>query len=159
MAPFVFSAHPTREQLLASLAHFLGPQFRLYRWMGAAMVVLGLLLFALGDVFVATFAVLLGAVFLLVVPPLTTRLVLTKVSYLLDRPTEYRIDERGVWIGNDLVENLFHWHAVDRLDELPGMVIARLGKSGFYAVPTDGLPPATAAEVTGFIRERVPARG
>ncbi|MBG0559867.1 YcxB family protein [Actinoplanes aureus] len=157
MAPFAFSAHPTEQQLTASLNAFLRPQYRLYRWMGAALVVLGALLFLLGDVFVASFAVLFGLACLLIIPPVTTRMVLRKMAGLIDRPTDYRIDDQGVWMGNDKVENLFRWGSVDRLEELPGMVLARLGKSGFYAVPTDGLPPETAAEVTAFLRAHVSA--
>jgi hypothetical protein len=152
MASFAFSAHPTKRQLTDSLNNFLRPQYRLYRLLGVGMVVLGAVLFLLGDVFVASFALLFGLACVLIIPPVTTRIALSKMAGLLDRPTHYRIDERGVWIGTDQVESLYHWRAVDRLDELPGMLIARLGKSGFYAVPTTGLSPETTAELTSFLR-------
>lgn len=157
MAPFTFSARPTEAQLIASLNAFLRPYYRLYRWMGVVLVLLGVLLFLLDVGYFAVFSVLLGIAFVLIIPPVTTRTVLRKMADLVDRPTDYRIDENGVWMSNDKVENLFRWNSVDRLEELPGMVLARLGKSGFYAVPTDGLPPETAAEVTAFLRAHVSA--
>ncbi|MEV6298678.1 YcxB family protein [Actinoplanes sp. NPDC051861] len=159
MAPFTFSAHPTQAQLIASLNHFLKPQYRVYRVSGVILLVLGVILLLLEDYYVGPLALVLGVFCRWGLPPLVTRMVLRRAASLLDRPTDYRIDEDGVWVGNDQAESLFHWKAVDRVDELPGMLIGRLGKAGFFAVPLDGLDPETAAQLTAFIRAHVPARG
>jgi hypothetical protein len=159
MAPFEFSAHPTAEQLRTSVHMFLRGQYRLYRIMGVLMVVLSVVPIALGDYYFGLFGVLLGLAFIVAVAPLTTRTVLRKISPELLRPTRYVVDEPGVRIDNDRIEQFFRWSAVDRIEQAPGMLIGRIGKSGFLALPLESLPPATAAELTTFVLARVPAQG
>ncbi|MEU4156624.1 YcxB family protein [Actinoplanes sp. NPDC026670] len=152
---FSFSAHPTRQQLLVSLRQFMRGQLRLFRLAGALLIVFGLV-FSLDDELVLRiFTVLFGLICILVVPELTVRTVVAKVQGMLSRPTEYRIDERGIRMTNDLTEFFVSWIAVDRLDEAPGLLIARTGQTGFYAVPTGALPPEKAAEVTAYVRAHV----
>ena len=92
-------------------------------------------------------------------PPLTTWTTLRKISPELLRLTRYTIDEQGVRIDNDLVEQYFRWSAVGRIDRVPGLLIGRVGKSGFLAVPTGSLPLAIASDLTAFVLGRVPAQG
>jgi hypothetical protein len=87
-------------------------------------------------------------------PTLTVRMMRRRIGPLLLRSTSYRVDESGIWMGNDQTENLFRWSGIDRVDELPGLLIARLGRGGFCAMPIADLPPEQAATVTAFVRGR-----
>jgi hypothetical protein len=152
---FSFSAHPTRPQLIVSIRRFMRGQARFFRLAGALLIVFGLV-FSLDDELVfRIFTVLFGLACILLVPELTVRTVVGRMQGLLSRPTEYRIDDQGVRMTTDLTEYFIRWAAVDRLDEAPGLLIARAGQSGFYAVPTVALPPETAAEVVAFMRAHV----
>ncbi|MBB2942240.1 hypothetical protein FB565_001953 [Actinoplanes lutulentus] len=158
MPPFAFSAQITDDQLRIALNVFLRGQYRLIRIMGVALIVLSVVPLALGDVIFGVMAMLLGLVMISVAPALNTWVVLRKIRDQLARPTEYRIDEDGAWISNDLAESTFRWPGVDRLEEAPGMLIARVGKAGFFAIPTGGLPLTTASALTAFVRSQVPAQ-
>jgi hypothetical protein len=152
---FTFSAHPTRAQLVVSIRRFMRGQIRFFRLAGALLIVFGLV-FSLDDELVLRiFTVLFGLACIVLVPELTVRTVVGKMQGMLSRPTEYRIDGQGVRMTNDLTEFFVRWVAVDRLDEAPGLLIARTGQSGFYAVPTVALSPETAAEVAAFMRAHV----
>jgi hypothetical protein len=152
---FTFSAHPTRAQLIVSIRRFTRGQARFFRLAGALLIVFGLV-FSLDDELVLRiFTVLFGLACILLIPELVVRTVVAKMQGMLARPTEYRIDDQGVRMTTDLTEFFVRWAAVDRLDEAPGLVIARTGQSGFYAVPTVALSPETAAEVTAYIRAHV----
>ncbi|MFC4067919.1 YcxB family protein [Actinoplanes subglobosus] len=152
---FAFSAHPTRAQLIVSIRRFIRGQARLFRLAGVLLIVFGLVFSLDEEHLLRIFTVLFGLACILVVPELTVRTVVRKIQGMLSRPTEYRIDEQGVRMTNDLTEFFVRWVAVDRLDEAPGLLIARTGQTGFYAIPTGGLPPETAAEVTEFVRAHV----
>ncbi len=152
---FSFAAQPTRAQLVVSIRRFMRGQLRPFRLAGALLIVFGLVFSLDDEIVLRIFTVLFGLACIVLVPELTVRTVVGKMQGLLSRPTEYRIDEQGVRMTNDLTEFFVRWVAVDRLDEAPGLLIARTGPSGFYAVPTGALPPETAAEVTAFMRAHV----
>ncbi|GIE80245.1 hypothetical protein Aph02nite_61950 [Actinoplanes philippinensis] len=152
---FSFSAHPTRQQLVVSIRWFLRGQLRLLRLGGAVLIVFGLVFSLDDELLLRIFTVLFGLVCILLVPEITVRVVVARIQGMLSRPTEYRIDDQGVRMTNDLTEFFVRWIAVDRLDEAPGLLIARTGQSGFSAIPTGGLPPETASEVTGYVRAHV----
>ncbi|WP_433791764.1 YcxB family protein [Actinoplanes sp. CA-252034] len=152
---FSFSAHPTRQQLLVSIRRFTRGQARFFRLAGALLIVFGLVFSLDDEIVLRIFTVLFGLLCILAVPELTVRTVVAKIQGMLSRPTEYRIDDQGVRMTTDLTEFFVRWAAVDRLDEAPGLLIARTGQTGFYAVPTGALPPETAAEVTAFVRAHV----
>ncbi|BEL11822.1 hypothetical protein Q0Z83_100130 [Actinoplanes sichuanensis] len=152
---FSFSAHPTRQQLLVSIRRFMRGQLRLFRLAGALLIVFGLVFSLDEELVLRIFTVLFGLACILVVPEITVRVVVAKIQGMLTRPTEYRIDDQGIRMTNDLTEFFVRWIAVDRLDEAPGLLIARTGQTGFYAVPTGSLPPETAAEVTEYVRAHV----
>jgi hypothetical protein len=154
---FSFTAQPSRKLLVASLKPYFRAQFLGFRIGGAVLVALGLLVRSVDDGFpmLSLFAVVLGAMFVLVVPPVIVRSVVGKIEELCCRPTEYRIDGRGVYVGNDLVEGLYRWAALKSVDERPGLLVARVGGSGIVAVPLMELSAEIAAQVTAFVREHV----
>ncbi|GGN53546.1 hypothetical protein GCM10010112_02500 [Actinoplanes lobatus] len=154
---FSFYVQPTREQLAVSVKQFMRPQLRLARLLGVLLIALDFLFFSLGERTMGLFVALLGVSLIAVVPPLTVRSVVGKMAGVIGRPTQYRVDDQGVRMTSDLTEVFYRWAAVDRLDETPGLLIARTGQSGFFAVPIADLPPETAAEVTAFVRAHVPA--
>lgn len=154
---FSFTAQPSRKLLVASLKPFFRTQFVGLRIGGAVLVALGLLIRSVDGGFpiVSILAVVLGAMFALVIPPVIVRSVAGKVEELCCRPTEYRIDGRGVYVGNDLVESLYRWAVFKSVDEMPGLLVARIAGSGIVAIPLLELPTETAAEVLAFVREHV----
>jgi hypothetical protein len=151
---FTFSAEPDARRLRASLRHFYKRNFRTTRLQGLLILLIGVgLVFA--DPMVGLFPVVIGIGMLLLVPLLTLSQVTKKIGALLNVPTTYRIDDQGVWVGNYMCDSQYRWRAFTKVDELRGMLLFRLGESGFVAVPTGGLAPETAVAVTAFVRAHV----
>lgn len=154
---FAFSAQATRKQLTVSISRFMRPQIRLFRLAGVLMIIFGLVFQVGDDDLVRIFGVLLGVAFAGVIPAMTVRSVVRKIEGMFSRRTDYRVDEQGVRMTNDLTDFFYRWAAVDRLDEAPGLLIARTGPSGFFALPIADLPEDEAAALADFVRGRVPA--
>lgn len=152
---FAFSVGPDERALRAAIKHFLRPTFALIRGGGLAILVLGALVLVLGEYLLGLTVVLIGLGFLLVVPPRTLARVMKKLGGMAGRGATYRIDEQGLFSANDLFEVLYRWPAMTKVDELPGMLLVAAGESGFAAVRTGDLDPATRAALTEFIRARV----
>ncbi|BCJ42431.1 hypothetical protein GCM10010168_08270 [Actinoplanes ianthinogenes] len=153
---FAFSAGPDQQALRTAFQHFLRPTFTLLRGGGLAMLLVGLALVLLWDQYVAGLLVLmLGLGFAVVVPSRTLRRVMQRSAALSGRGASYRVDEQGIFAANDLVEALYRWPALTRVDELPGMLLVAIGESGFVSMRTGDLDPQTRAALTEFVRARV----
>ncbi|GLH98194.1 hypothetical protein [Phytohabitans aurantiacus] len=153
---FSFTAQFSRKLLVASLKPLLRAQLVGLRIIGVVLVTLGLLIRSVdGAPLVSLLAVVLGALCVLVIPSLTVRSVAGKIEELCCRPSEYRIDAQGVYVGNDLVETLYRWAALKSLDEMPRLLVARAVGSGMVAIPLVGLPDETVAQLVAYVREHI----
>lgn len=152
---FSFSAHPTRQQLAVSIRWFRRGRLRLLRLAGALLIVFGLVFSVDDELVLRVGTVLLGLVAILVVPEITVRWAVARIQGTLSRPTGYRIDDRGVRMTSDRTESFVGWTTVSRVDEAPGLLIARNGRRVVCVIPIGALPPETAVEVTDFVRARV----
>ncbi len=152
---FAFSAGPDERALRAAFKHFLRPTFAFIRGGGIALAVLGVLFLVLGQYLVALFVLLLAVGFVAVVPARSLQRVMTKVGAMAALGASYRVDERGIFAANELVEALYRWPALTKVDELPGMLLVSMGQSGFVGMRTGELDPQTRAALTEFVRARV----
>ncbi|WP_436527019.1 hypothetical protein [Actinoplanes sp. HUAS TT8] len=152
---FTFVADPDPERLRRALRHYFQRAFMLTRTGGTVILLCGLLVGALGEYLTAFAFVLLGAVLAFVVPIRIMNTTLAKLTAAKHGPTTHRIDEQGVFGSNDLLEALYRWPALTRVEEMPGLLMIVTVQSAYVTVGTAGLDPETSAALTEFVRERV----
>ncbi|GLW28822.1 YcxB family protein [Actinoplanes regularis] len=153
---FAFSAQPDEEQTRAALRHLFRQNFVLIRSLGTALFLIGLISLTWdGSASLSGICLGLGVAFVFVVPPLVLRRIWRKMSSTINLPITYRVDDQGVFVANELIEQLLRWPAVTRIEELPGMTILRVGDSAFVTLRTGELSAEEAAALTEFVKARV----
>jgi hypothetical protein len=155
--PFEFDAQPTTAQLRLSVNTFLRLQYLFYRIAGWVIIACALVLGLLGDLLGALPFLLAGLCFAVGVPAITTWLVVRKVGREVNLPTRYRIDDEGIAMSNARADHLFRWPTITKLQNIDGLLVGRAGKAWAVAIPTGGLPLATASALTSFVLGKVPA--
>jgi hypothetical protein len=152
---FTFEATPTEAQLRATVRRANRRALMLVRGLGAVLVIWGLAGFLDAQFAppVAAGLVVLGVVAVLFAPGWKVRRVMPATVAKLGRPSSYRIDDAGIWTGNDLAESSMRWPMISSIEELSpaDVVLARLGAAMVVPIPVNGLAPAVRAALVTFM--------
>jgi hypothetical protein len=163
--PFVFEAQPSQEQVVAAIRHAGRKTFWFFRIFGAVVFLygLGVAVFDDGPVGLAVgltvFFALLGAVVGVYLPWFTKRRATRTSMKMVGMPTAYRVDAEGVRSGNALTDGVIRWPLISRIDEVPGLVMVRIGKVRFIPIPVGDLPAETRIALVDFLRANVAVFG
>lgn len=152
---FVFSVGPDERAARAAVKHFLRPTLMFVRVAGLGILVVGLALLFFDNYLLALLVILIGLGFAVVVPPRTLQRVMKKVGPMVGLGSAYRVDEQGIFAANSMMEALYRWPALTKVDELPGVLLVAMGESGFVSIRVSDLAPETRAALIAFIRARV----
>jgi hypothetical protein len=147
--PFTFEAQPTERQIAAAARHVSRRGLLIARSLGAFLLI-PQLTDSLAAVYIA-----LGLAFGLVVPPISIRRATRNSMRVVGRPTTYQIDAGGVRTSSELSDSLFRWPLINAVDELPDLIVLRVGKVQFVPLPVAALPPERRAALATFLRESV----
>jgi hypothetical protein len=159
--PFVFEAQPSQGQVVAAIRYASRKAFWVFRIFGLAVFVYGLSVTVVEDApfWYAAFFALLGAVVGVFLPWFIERRATRTSMKTIGMPTAYRVDAEGVRSGNALTEGVIRWPLISRIDELPGLVMVRMGRARFIPIPVGDLPAETRVALVGFLRAQAAAFG
>ena len=163
--PFVFEAQPGQGQVVAAIRYASRKTFWFFRIFGLAVFLYGLIVAISDDVPVGfavgitVFFALLGALVAVFLPWFTERRATRTSMKMVGMPTAYRIDAEGVRSSNALTDGVIRWPLISRIDEVPDLVMVRMGKARFIPIPVGQLPAETRVALVGFLRAHVAAFG
>lgn len=148
-----------RAQWKRILAIVLRPQLRLSRIAGLVSGAVGLLLvtlsiamgFELATVSVAVGAVVVGLLLGFGTEHVTVALALRQQADLIYLPTTTRITEDAISGESTAGKVEFVWSAVDGVDDLPDMWLARIGKAQVMPLPKAAFSDADRQTFTEFL--------
>jgi hypothetical protein len=155
--PFTFEAQPTERQIAAAARHVSRRGLLIARSLGAFLVLCGVIMLVIPQLTdsLAAVYIALGLAFGLVVPPISIRRATRNSMRVVGRPTTYQIDAGGVRTSSELSDSLFRWPLINAVDELPDLIVLRVGKVQFVPLPVAALPPERRAALATFLRESV----
>ncbi|MGA5302893.1 YcxB family protein [Nucisporomicrobium flavum] len=134
-----FSAEPDARQIAEAVRHVARRRFLPARLLALPLLVIGMTgYFGFGLSFLALLAVL-ALIFSVLGPEVVIRRMTREGVRLLARPTLYHFDDDRFGFATDLARTEAVWELLSAYDELPGLMVVRLGKEQFFLIPTAGL--------------------
>jgi hypothetical protein len=154
--PFVFEGQPDRATITAAVRHVSRRRMWIFYALGLVIALAGLVnLLTEGGMAAGITFIVLGAVWIVVMPAIALRKAVKRGMKQVSHPTTYRIDENGVTQNNMMATSTFRWPMITAIEELPGQVLVRVGKLQFVPLPTATVPEPTRLAMVAFLRAQV----
>jgi hypothetical protein len=142
-----------REVLTRVVRHMLKPSLRIFWLSGPGFLLAAVLLYSADRPApaMAVACLVLGVLFLTVMPGLLVRTTVRRLWALVDRPCTHRFDSWGIETVSEFYSSRVAWRLVQRVEEIPDHLVLRVATNGFVCVPSAGLSGEDIAKIKAAV--------